>query len=204
MARLYEQLFYIADHSANAYAAIPFPSRTNIERIVISGPLAGFNATVYNRLVATPTGSEIAIGDAIEDAVSGNVIFRPTAPLTRYLRVGDNVAVTGTSSGTYDADHIITSISEDGRQILTATAFTAGATGGEIALDLSAGDKKLFELLAQTAATSGVVSVLPDPTLPFVNEDSEHNTFKWTDGVLYLLLSATGAYRISVAGSSDV
>lgn len=202
MARLYERLQYIADHGANEYAEIPFPSRSYIERLVISGPGSGYNATVYNRLVATPTGNEIAIADAIESA-DGTVILRPTTPLLRYLRVGDNIAVTGTSSGTYDADHVITAISEDGRQITTATTFTADATGGEITLDLSVGAKKLYELLAQTAATSGVISTLPDPVWPFVNEDSEHNTYKWTGNALYILLSAAGAYQISIAGSID-
>lgn len=198
MARLYEQLIYVPDHTGGEYAMVPFPSRSYLSRCIIAGPNS-FNATLFNRSIA-PAAFNI---HQIVSAADGTTIIRPTVAQLKYVRVGDPVVVAGSSEAGYDTTHRVTWISDDGTQIQTDQTYTAVGTGGTATVTLAAAHLKLFELVAITAASSGVATLDCDPNVPFVNQDTEHASKKWIDGALYFLLSASGDYWIALAGSTD-
>lgn len=197
--RYYEQLTYFPGHTGGELAVIEFPSRSVISRVVVTGPTS-FNLTVYNRNIA-PAAVDLA---RIGSDADGQAVLSPAAVIRSYFRVGDTVTVADNSVAGYNTNHVITAINAAGDEITTDQAYTAGGAGGTVVPALTTAEKKLFEIIAQTAASGGVAAPAITKDIVFVNQDSEYEINKWRYGKLYLLLSANGDYRVAIAGGVDI
>lgn len=190
----YEKEFDLGTLAGAGIVAIDYPDRVLLTKIVITGP-AAFNLNVYNRLFVSDTEDILTILD------DGNTKceIRFVADIRGLFKVDDEITVAGSSVGGYNTQHIVTSISGDGKTVVTDQAYSADGTGGTGKLDIQAAEQPLYKVIDQVAAASNLASWLDTAGAPFVNLDPEPTLRQGMHRrKLYLGLSAAGTYRAVV------
>ena len=131
-------------------------------------------------------------------SVGGKTLL--TIPTGHIFKAGDQITVAGTTVGGYNTTHTVTKDIDDTR-VLTDIAWSADLEhGGTAVLAVAAANKPLYEVIPLTAASGGVVRYEKDFGKPAINQERRRKQLQSFTPRLYLLLSGSGTYRVSIAG----
>lgn len=201
----YDKEYTVTTSGTNEVVALNFPGRAEITRIgvVLLGG-AAFTADFFNRnFTGSPSG-------VVRAANNGSGKVRYTLDAYLPVKVGDVVAVAGTSVGgynvatqrvaavsrlVYDDGNYRDSVLRENRVIDTDAAYTADATGGTMTLGVPSAEQPLYKAYTQVAGTGSGEQVVSQQ---FVNQDPAPAVNTGVVRKLYVKLSATGTYKIAV------
>jgi hypothetical protein len=194
----YEKEFLLGTTAGAEIIEISYPDRVQITKIVVLGP-ASFNLDVYNRAFTSDTEDIVAITD--DGNTKCSIFF--LADIRGKMKVNDEITVAANSVGGYNTQHIVTSISDDGRTVVTDQAYSADGTGGTGQLDIQSTEQPLYKVMDTVAASGGVAEYFDAHGVPFVNLDPEPPKRQGMHlRKLYLGVSAAGTYRATVNSTS--
>ena len=174
---------------------------------VLYGPSS--RSLVLNKAygVASTSGDVTLVRHGLQAVSNGagkvRIYFKgnPAGPTAHMLSEGDTIAVSGSSVGGYNVNHIVTAVDIDANTVDTSVAYTADVTVPFLVeLATAAEQKPVLELFPLTAHTANVVRLTDTFGRP-VSLSTQRRTCVAEERIC-VLFTAGGAldYHICVAG----
>jgi len=208
MATVYSKQEQIVTTEANELVAIPFPSRCEIQRMVILKVGGGaVDVDLFSRNLVS---DDIDI-ERIEDDGSGNtrIYLVPGAELPSYLN--DSLTVAAASVGGYNTTHKVAGFGTEYRTpqptgdlrdqqnyIDTDQAYSADATGGTATRAIPSGNEPLWLVVAPLSGTDSadILTNADADVIEFVNRDPIGSRNIGVNRKLYVRPAAADTYVI--------